>query len=261
MPDNSYENLKDALSRMNTVVKILESKIREAESSRDKIGQILIAKKIITVSDLERAIELKKKEPDKYLGQILCEMGLPQSKIIKGLHYSNKRKKLGEILVELGIITEGQLIDVLVQQQDLKGKGMHKPLGALLAQNKTISEEHYIRALSAHFSMPVVSLNGHKVAPYLQKVIGEQYALQNRIVVLQNSSAKVTAATAEPDLSVIENLEKAMPKGKYIMFYLARASEIEAYFERLYNRRQTDEDNPRIEKTSRMVLFNQGAHL
>src|SRR5512145_2736521 len=129
MSYNSYKNLKDALNRMNVVVKILESKIKEAESepSREKIGQILVSKKIISGSDLDKAIEQKKKEPNKYLGQILCEMGLPQSKIIKGLHYSNKRKKLGEILVELNIITEEQLIDVLVLQKDLKNKGMHTP--------------------------------------------------------------------------------------------------------------------------------------
>ena len=169
------------------------------------------------------------------MGQILCEMGLPQSKIIKGIHYSNKRKQLGQILVELKIITAAQLRDNLLQQTHLKNRGMHTPLGTLLANNRTISEEHYINALSAHFSMPIVLLKDYQVNPSLQKVIGEKYALKNRIVVLSNSPTKVTVAMAEPNLSVIEDLEKALPKGKHIMFYLARASEIEACLDNKYD--------------------------
>ncbi len=201
----------------------------------DKIGQILVAKKVITAFDLSEAMERKKREPNKYLGQILCEMGLPQSKIIKGIYYSNKRKQLGQILVELNIITAEQLNDNLLQQKYLKNRGIYTPLGTLLAKNRIISEENYIDALSAHFSMPIVSLKDYKVSPSLQKAIGEEYALKNRIVVLSNSPLKVTVAMAEPHLFVFENLEKAMPKGKYIMFCLARASEIEDCLDKKYD--------------------------
>jgi len=234
-PSNSQTNLKNALSSLTTVAKNLESRIKQAESPSDKIGQILVSKKIITVNDLSEAMERKKHEPAKYLGQILCDMGLPQSRIIKGIHYSNKRKKLGQVLVELHIITEARLHDTLLQQTYLKNRGMHTPLGTLLANNGIISEENYINALSAHFSMPIVSLKGYQVSPSLQKVIGEKYALENHIVVLSNSPAKATIATADPHLSVIENLEKALPKGKHVMFYLASPSEIEACLNKTYN--------------------------
>jgi len=235
MSSDSYSNLKNALSSLTAVTKNLESKIKQAESSSDKIGQILVSKKIITLSDLSESMERKKREPAKYLGQILCEMGLPQSKIIKEIHYSKKRKQLGQVLIELNIITAAQLRNNLVLQTHLKNGGMYTPLGTLLVNNRTISEEHYINALSAHFSMPIVLLKDYKVNPSLQKVIGEKYALKNRIVVLSNSPTKVTVATAEPHLSVIENLEKALPKGKHIMFYLARVSEIEACLDKKYD--------------------------
>lgn len=232
---NSHVNLNNALNSLTVVLKNLESKVKEAETSSNKLGQILVAKKIITVSDLSEAMERKKLEPHKYLGQILCEMGFPQSIIMKNIYFSNKRKKLGEILVELNIITTQQLEDVLVQQENQKNCGLHKYLGALLAKNKVISEENYIRALSAHFSMPVVSLKNFKVFPTLQKAIGEQYALRNRIVVLSNSPEKVGVAIAEPHISIFEHLEKAMPKGKYILFCLARSSEIENCLDDAYD--------------------------
>jgi hypothetical protein len=201
----------------------------------DKIGQILVKKKVITESDLNKAMERQKQEPKKYLGQILCEMGFAQSRIIKEIYYGNKRKQLGQVLVELNIITAMQLHENLLQQQYLKKQRVYTPLGTLLAENKVISEENYIDALSAHFSMPIVSLKGFKVSPALQKAIGEDYALKNRIVVLNNSPLKVTVAMADPHLMIFEKIEKAMPKGKYIIFCIARASEIETCLDEKYD--------------------------
>jgi hypothetical protein len=201
----------------------------------DQIGRILAAKKVITLSELDEAVRLQKQTPEKYLGQILCEMGLPQSRIMNAIYYSNKRRKLGQVLVDLKIITDVQLQEVLHQQKVLKTNGFHGYLATLLVKNKIISEENYIQALSAHFSMPMVSLKEFKVSPLLQKSIGEKYSLANQIVVLDDSPKKVSVALAEPHLSVFVHLEKAMPRGKYIMFCIAKASEIEDCLEEKYD--------------------------
>ncbi len=232
---NPRADSHDASAGLKASEKIIDPPIKPEICIPDKIGQILVAKKIITDLDLSKAMERKKREPAKYLGQILCEMGLPQSKIMKSLYYSNKRKKLGEILVELNIITAQQLQDVLTLQKKQKNSGVHRYLGALLVRNRTINEKNYMHALSAHFSMPVVSLKDYRVSFALQKAAGEQYALTNRIVVLSNSPRKMVVAIAEPHLPVFEYLEKAMPKGKYILFCLARTSEIEACLDKKYD--------------------------
>jgi diguanylate cyclase (GGDEF)-like protein len=231
---DSQINLKNALRNLTAAAKKLEFEIKQAGASTEKIGQILLSKKIITEHDLDEALKRKRQAPQKYLGQILCEMGLPQSLIIKGIHYSNKRKQLGQVLVELNVISAEQLNDNLLQQTHLKHRGVYKPLGTLLAENGIISEEHYIHALSAHFSMPTVMLKDYEVKPSLQKIIGEKYALENHIIVISNSKTKVTAAVADPHLSVIETLEKALPRGKNIYFYLAKASEIEVCLSKIY---------------------------
>ena len=132
------------------------------------IGQILVAKHIISPSQLEEALERKKAEPTKYLGQIFCEMGVPQSKIIKALYYSNKRKKIGQILVELQLVTDEQLNKVLEEQRRLQMNGVRKQVGALLISRRILDEDSYVNALSAHFNMPVVSLKGHLVSEMLQ---------------------------------------------------------------------------------------------
>lgn len=205
------------------------------KTSSDKTGEILISKNIITQSDLSEAMERKRRQPTKYLGQILCEMGITQSKIIKTIYFNNKRKKLGEILVDSNVITDEQLNDVLIKQRHQKNLGMHKHLGTMLTLGNTITEANYINALSAHFSMPVVSLKKFKVSTSLQKAIGEQYALKNRIVVMSNTNHKLTVAIAEPHLSIFEYLEKAMPKGKHILFCQARSAEIEKCLNEKYD--------------------------
>jgi len=204
----------------------------------DGIGRILVAKGIIKPSDLMEAMERKKQEPGKYLGQILAEMGIPQSRIMNRIYYGNKRKKLGEILVELNYISNQQLYDTLIEQRHLKAKGKHVYLAKLMINNRIINEEHYVTALSAHFSMPVVSLKDYTVVPTLQKAVGERYALRNRIIVLSDGADDVAVAIAEPHLSVFDQLEKAMPRGKYILFHIARAAEIESCLQSAYGYEQ-----------------------
>ena len=206
----------------------MESVSIENPALSNLIGQILLKKKVITEVDLNLAMERKKQEPKKYLGQILSEMGCPQSRIMKAIYYSNKRKKLGEILVELNIISANQLHDYLSHQKNQNQLGNQVHLGSLLIYKGIISEENYLTALSAHFSMPLVSLKGFQVSPELQKAIGEKYAWIERIVVLKNDDREVAVAISDPHLSICENLEKSMTQGKHITFCLAKSSDIEA---------------------------------
>ncbi len=202
---------------------------------KNNIGQILITKKIITEAQLDAALERKKTEPQKYLVQILCEMGIPQSKLIGTLYYSNKRKPVGQILVDLNIISTDQLHEVLIEQKKLRERRIRKPLATLLVDMRLINEDSYVNALSVHFSMPVVSLTNFKVAETLQKAIGEQYALRHRIVVLEDSPQKVVVALAEPHLFVFEELERGLPSGKQILFCIAKSSEIENCLDARYD--------------------------
>ncbi len=197
------------------------------------IGQVLLEKKIITQAQLDAALQVQKVQPEKYLGEVLCEMGVPQIKIIKALYYSHKRKALGEILIDLEIINKDQLAKILSEQKRLRTQfGVRKPVGALLVELGFINMKNYMKALSIHFSMPVVSLEHFQISTEYQKAFGEKYTYHNKIVVVLNTPNIVKVAMAEPDFFVIEELEKALPFGKDIFFYLALPSEIEDCFQR-----------------------------
>lgn len=198
------------------------------------LGQILVDKGIISREQLDRALQIKAEQPKKYLGEILFEMGVSQEKINRALYYSNKRKTIGEILVDQKLITPDQLEEALSKQKKIKEKWGHtRPLGLLLIELGYINSRGYLTALSKHFNMPILSMKDYQPNPQLQKVIGERYAMERKIIVLENSAKTIKLVLADPSTQVIEELQKAIPPGKSMEFYLAGYGEIDESLRRV----------------------------
>jgi len=192
------------------------------------LGQILVDKGIIGREQLDRALQIKAEQPGKYLGEILFEMGVSQEKINRALYYSNKRRTIGEILVDQKLITREQLDEALLKQKKIKEKWGHtRPLGLLLIELGYINSRGYLTALSKHFNMPILSMKDYQPNPQLQKVIGERYAMERKIIVLENSAKTIKLVLAEPSTQIMEELQKAIPPGKAMEFYLASYGEID----------------------------------
>ena len=94
-----------------------------------RIGDLLIKEGLITLTQLEQAIEAKGKLNDyRPLGDICVELGfisLPELNLVLNQH--KKRIQLGDLLVNKGLITKEQLGQALVEQKLSK-----KKLGELL---------------------------------------------------------------------------------------------------------------------------------
>ena len=109
--------------------------VKSRPAGEKTLGQILFEKGIITQEQLDRALRVKAEQPGKYLGEILFEMGISQEKINRALYYSNKRKTIGEILLDQSLITREQLEEALSKQKKIKEKWGHtRPLGLLLIE-------------------------------------------------------------------------------------------------------------------------------
>jgi hypothetical protein len=196
------------------------------------LGQILLEKCIISQKQLDAALEKQKIERGKYIGQILMEMGVPQDEINKALDSYNKRKRIGEILIDAKVITPSQLAEALSRQKEQQN--VRKPLGKILMEMGYVTYDEYMNALSKHFTMKIVSLKGFTPSKSLQKSVGENYALKKKIVVLQNANGKIKLALAEPNIFFMEEMQKLLPFGKRMEFYLARSAEIEPCLGKLY---------------------------
>jgi hypothetical protein len=200
-----------------------------------KLGELLLDKGIISKSQLDVALKKQIREKDKYLGQILMEMGVPQDKINQILLYSNKRKRIGQILIDLGVITAEELEKVLEKQKQLKEKNIYKPLGILLVETGYTTYPIYLKALSKHFNMPIESLTSFVPCPSLQRSIGEKFAQKNRVLVLENNSNTVKLALPAPTAQILDEIRSVFPPGKKVEFYLASPYDIERCFKKQMN--------------------------
>src|SRR4030067_3632967 len=109
----------------------------------------------------------------------------PQDKNNQVLDTFNKRKRIGEILNDLGIVSPQQLEEALQKQKEPHRKRMRKRLGTVILEMGFTDYDSYLRALSKHFNMPIVSLETFYPTPTLQKAVGEKYAQKHKIVVLE----------------------------------------------------------------------------
>ena len=105
--------------------------------------------------------------------------------------------------------------------------GIRRPLGRLLLEMGYSNYETHLEALSRHFNMPLVALRGVFPSPTLQKAVGQAFAQKNKILVLENSYAKVRIALAEPDPFLMDQIRRAFPVGKVVEFCLANPLEMD----------------------------------
>jgi hypothetical protein len=202
--------------------------IKSRSGSEKTLGQILVGKGVINQEQLDRALAIQADQPGKYLGEILFEIGISQEKINRALYYFNKRRTIGEILVDQNLITPQQLEESLSKQKKIKEKWGHtRPLGLLLIEMGYINSRGYLTVLSKHFNMPILSMKNYEPSLQLQKMIGERYAMERKIIVLENSGKAIKLVLAEPSTQIFEEIQKAIPPGKSVEYYLASYTEID----------------------------------
>jgi type IV pilus assembly protein PilB len=139
------------------------------------------------------------------------------------------RKRLGDILVESGIITEEQLQAALQEQKKSKLK-----LGDHLLQAGYITEQQLIEILEFQLGIPHVSLIRYKLDPSLAGIVPEHIARRYSLIPLKKEGNKLTVAMVDPlDYYAIDELR--MHTGFSIETVIATRDEIERAIGRMYS--------------------------
>ena len=142
------------------------------------------------------------------------------------------RKRLGQLLTELGVIDEHQLQSALGHQKQWGGK-----LGGILVQKGFCSEDAVVAALTKHLGIPRVKLAEVKIDPRAVKCVSKQIAEKLHVLPYELSgsgrSEVVTVAMSHPtDLSAVDQL--AFHTGKRIKPMLAGDGEVVAAIQAHY---------------------------
>lgn len=112
------------------------------------------------------------------------------------------KKRLGDLLVENGIISQQQLQEALLHQQDTKMK-----LGDLLISYGYITEQQLIEVLEFQLGIPHVSLFKYHIDPAITQIIPESMAKRHQVLPFMKEGGKLMVAMADPlDYFAIEDL-------------------------------------------------------
>ncbi len=146
------------------------------------------------------------------------------------------RKKLGELLVDLGVIDEMQLKSALGHQRSWGGR-----LGAIVVEQGYADEDRLVRTLASHLNVPVVRLSAVAAEPRALELMASDVAKRLHVLPLRlegaNLDTLVVAMSDPTDLSVVDQLQ--FRTGKRIAPVLAGDREIGLALERDYDGDQT----------------------
>ncbi|WP_409293400.1 GspE/PulE family protein [Peribacillus sp. SCS-37] len=114
------------------------------------------------------------------------------------------RKRLGDLLVEAGLISEDQL------HSALKDKGAGQRLGDVLLQKGYITELQLIEVLEVQLGIPHVSLYRFPFDTKLFSLVSKDYAKRNLVIPLKREGDRLLIAMADPmDFYAIDDLRLA----------------------------------------------------
>jgi type IV pilus assembly protein PilB len=213
----------------------MQSSIKSKTLMDLPLGQALVREGIITQAQLDLALEIQKDRKNDYLGEILRNIGVSQSKINEALDYLNKRKKIGEVLIDLGLITPENLKCALKEQKIIHAHlGVKRPLGLLLLNKGLIKYEDYMKALSKHFVLQIIFVENRRIHPSLQDVLGKRYVCEHQVLVLDNDGIIIKIALGAPTFSLMEEIRRSIPHHLEVIFYLAHPLKIESAQKKMF---------------------------
>jgi type IV pilus assembly protein PilB len=140
---------------------------------------------------------------------------------------SGSKRLLGEILLEREHLTPAQLSDALFQQR-VSGKR----LGALLVELGVVDERALADALAEHFSLSVVDLRRQAPEVAALAKLTESSARSLSALPLRIDEAELEVAVADPSEQLAKDLTKAA--GMRVRLVVASASDIARAIDRNY---------------------------
>lgn len=115
--------------------------------------------------------------------------------------------KLGEILIQHGLITEDQMREAIKIQKKEQGR-----IGEILIRQGVLTEEDIVAALGAQLNLPHATQQNNLLKPRmdqgLEKVVPYEFAKTNLVLPLSKAENVLTCAIEDPlDLLMLDNLK------------------------------------------------------
>lgn len=142
-----------------------------------------------------------------------------------------RKIRIGDLLVENGLITAEQLQHALSEQRKLGSK-----LGRTLIDLGMVSENDMLQLLSRQLAIPLIDLRSYRFEPALVRKLPETLARRFRSIVLREEGGGFVVGMADPtDLFAYDELARVLG-GKEIRIALVREDDVLRTFDTVYRR-------------------------
>ena len=112
------------------------------------------------------------------------------------------RKRLGEILIEAGLIDETGLRSALIEQRRYGG-----PLGRVLVDMKMVVEEDLVQALSKQLAVPLVDLDAIEIPQAVLDLVPADLAEVQGVIPFAQPMKFLDVAMSDPtNLTLVDEL-------------------------------------------------------
>lgn len=126
-----------------------------------------------------------------------------------------KRKALGDILLEMGVIDELQLSSALAHHRQ-----WGVPLGRALVEKRLCGQDHIVKALQRQTGLPLMDLRAQKLNPELARTLSVKVAQAHRVVPIRVEGKRgetlVVAIAAPATLAALDAVQQVSGKQRVV---------------------------------------------
>jgi len=154
---------------------------------------------------------------------------------------ASRQQRLGQVLVEEGLITEDQLSRALSAQRTTPA-----PLGAVLVSQGALPEDHLTRVLSVQFNIPIADLKHIELDDTVARLVPEDFARRHLALPLRRENGHLAVAMTDPGNHALLN-DLRMITGFTVNPYIAGQSDI------LINLTRIHDMHPRLTEAAKTL--------
>jgi type IV pilus assembly protein PilB len=196
---------------------------QQANPRTAKLGELLIKEGLITSEQLEEAMAVQKKQQIYMpLGEICVDLKfITRDQLRKTLGTHQNRIALGDLLTNLGLVTSEQVREALKEQ-----KVTRKKIGQILVKKGFLTDNALISALNMQLGIPKITPHPSLIDKNLLKGVNETFLRKNEALPAFKQGRELTVLMADPlNQAAITDLEKFF--GCKIQPAIASAEEIQ----------------------------------
>jgi hypothetical protein len=218
------QNLEEDLQRKQQEIVTAQQRITALQEPQDIVSDEMLQE----MAALQSEIELLRRANVSLAGSVRGHEGATLQ-TIEVMDPDGRKRRMGDILLRLGLVSEGQLDDALREQ----AAQPHQRIGSILVEKGYAGEEAIAQILAGQLGLPFVRLTSEVVDSDAPGLITGQLAKRRQCVPITTTSDQVIVAMANPqDLLALDDV--ALASGRRASPVVATGSDVSSAIRRYY---------------------------